>query len=277
MLLKIASVMVAATLSAGVLCGAPAPAAAASVPIHLLLDGRPASTEVAPMRVQGGSLVPGRPFFEALGLGVEWYPAAQRAGGDAVIALAAGSLAASVNAAGPEVGPLRVDGPPLVPVPVPAAGEAQGAQVDPAAAGATAAVEHRGGTPVAARGEARPLGDQIAATARSFIGGPYLWGGTTPSGFDCSGLVQYVYGHFGIDLPRSSYDQFGGGQPVTRQALQPGDLVFFSTYADGASHVGIYVGNNQFVNAQSSTTGVTLRSLQTAYWGAHYIGARRYR
>ncbi|SDW49873.1 peptidoglycan endopeptidase LytE [Alicyclobacillus hesperidum] len=117
------------------------------------------------------------------------------------------------------------------------------------------------------------LGFTIADYAKTLLGAPYAWGGTSPAGFDCSGLVQYVFAHFGISLPRTSYGQFDAGTPVTQSNLQPGDVVFFDTYGSGASHDGVYIGNNQFVNAAGSA--VQIDSLADPYWGGHYIGARR--
>lgn len=116
-------------------------------------------------------------------------------------------------------------------------------------------------------------GYQVAQYAQNYTGVPYHWGGTSPSGFDCSGLVQYVYAHFGVSLPRTSYDQFSVGTSVSRSNLQPGDIVFFDTYGSGASHDGIYVGNDQFINAASSQ--VEVDSLGSSYWESHYVGARR--
>lgn len=111
----------------------------------------------------------------------------------------------------------------------------------------------------------------IVNTAMQLVGTPYAWGGTTPSGFDCSGFVRYVYGQNGIQLGRTSYDMFNQGTAVTD--LQLGDLVFFATYDSGASHVGIYVGNNSFVS--STDNGVKVDSFSNSYWGPRYIGARR--
>lgn len=99
-------------------------------------------------------------------------------------------------------------------------------------------------------------------------------GGTTPSpGFDCSGYVQYVYRNFGISLSRTSEQQFQNGVPVSQGNLRPGDLVFFHTYSSGASHVGIYVGNNTMIN--SSSGGVSYDDMTDSYWASRYLGARR--
>ncbi|WP_067620294.1 C40 family peptidase [Alicyclobacillus acidiphilus] len=114
----------------------------------------------------------------------------------------------------------------------------------------------------------------IIAFAESFMGTPYVWGGTSPSGFDCSGFTQYVMAHFGVYISRTSEEQFAAGVPVSENDLQPGDLVFFSTYAPGATHVGIYIGNGLMVDSQDM--GVSIDSVFNSYWGPKYIGARRY-
>ncbi len=114
---------------------------------------------------------------------------------------------------------------------------------------------------------------QILSFAAQFLGTPYVWGGTTPSGFDCSGFVQYVYRNNGVSLSRTSEQQFHNGVSVSRSELRPGDLVFFHTYSSGASHVGIYVGNNTMIH--SSSGGVTYDDMANTYYAARYLGARR--
>ena len=119
------------------------------------------------------------------------------------------------------------------------------------------------------------LAQAIIATAKQYLGVPYLWGGTTPAGFDCSGLVQYVYRKHGIQLNRTCATQYPQGTYVAKSDLLPGDLVFFSnTYQSGISHVGIYIGNGQFLHA-SSSQGVTISYLSNSYWSSHYHGAKR--
>jgi cell wall-associated NlpC family hydrolase len=117
--------------------------------------------------------------------------------------------------------------------------------------------------------------DKIIATAKKYIGVPYVWGGESPSGFDCSGFVQYVFKVHGISLNRTTETQYKHGSYVSKSNLKPGDLVFFqNTYRAGISHVGIYIGNGQFIHA-SSSKGVTISNLSSSYYTSHYYGARR--
>lgn len=114
----------------------------------------------------------------------------------------------------------------------------------------------------------------ILTNAESYEGVPYVFGGTTPSGFDCSGYVRYVFAKSGISLPRMADEQYNVGTTVAKRNLQPGDLVFFQTYEPGVSHSGIYIGGGKFISATSSR-GVAIADLNDDYWGARYIGAKR--
>jgi peptidoglycan DL-endopeptidase CwlO len=115
---------------------------------------------------------------------------------------------------------------------------------------------------------------QIISKAKEFLGVPYIWGGTTPAGFDCSGFTRYVFASQGTTLPRVSVDQYGVGTSVAFQDLVPGDLVFFNlSSGKQIDHVGIYVGNNEFISATSSK-GIAIYSF-TPYWANTYVGARR--
>lgn len=106
------------------------------------------------------------------------------------------------------------------------------------------------------------------------VGTPYLYGGTTVDGFDCSGFILYVFNKFKLDLPRTSAMQAKQGEAVAKEDLRPGDLVFFNTSGRGISHAGIYVGNNQFAHS-SSSKGVRISSLSEKYYKTKYVSARR--
>jgi len=114
----------------------------------------------------------------------------------------------------------------------------------------------------------------VTSTALRYIGAPYLWAGTGIGGFDCSGLIYRVFQKLHRDVPRTADAQYFAGSPVSRDALQPGDLVFFSTYTAGVSHVGIYIGNDRFVHA-SPRFGVSIARLSNCYFVNRYVGARR--
>jgi cell wall-associated NlpC family hydrolase len=126
--------------------------------------------------------------------------------------------------------------------------------------------------------EAPPLltrTSSLLTTALGLRGTPYLNGGVDPRGFDCSGFVRYVFAQVGQQLPREVRDQFTVGTPVRREDVQPGDLVFFETVSAGASHVGIALGNDEFVHAPSSRGVVRTERYTISYWASRWVGARR--
>ncbi|WP_082220414.1 C40 family peptidase [Domibacillus robiginosus] len=124
--------------------------------------------------------------------------------------------------------------------------------------------------------EAASVGESIVTYGKKFMGVPYVFGGTTPRGFDCSGFTQYIYKNAaGISLPRTAEQQYNVGTAVSKSNLEVGDLVFFkNTYKAGISHVGVYAGGNMVLNATSSQ-GIALVSLSNSYWGPKYAGAKR--
>lgn len=138
----------------------------------------------------------------------------------------------------------------------------------PAAPGVPAAAP----VPVATSG--RDMGYVVTGTALALRGVPYRNGGHDPSGFDCSGFVSYVFGQNGLPLPRTVSELYRAGRQVNG-AIEPGDLVFFSTVAPGASHVGIAIGGDEFVHAPSSTGEVRVERLGATYWSTRFVGARR--
>jgi cell wall-associated NlpC family hydrolase len=115
----------------------------------------------------------------------------------------------------------------------------------------------------------------LVGTALDLRGSPYRDGGSDPRGFDCSGFTQYVFARHGVAIPRATRDQFKLGKTVDSDDLEPGDLLFFTTTAPGASHVGIAVGTDQFVHAPSSSGVVRVERLTSGYWSQRFIGAKR--
>jgi cell wall-associated NlpC family hydrolase len=126
--------------------------------------------------------------------------------------------------------------------------------------------------PVRKLQQSTAFGLRVVRYARKFLGTPYVYGGSSPHGFDCSGFVRFVYAHFGVSLPHSSYAQFGDGHRVSRRSLRPGDLVFF----DGLGHVGLYVGNGRFIHAPHTGTRVRIQTLG-GWYSSRFVGARRLR
>jgi len=139
----------------------------------------------------------------------------------------------------------------------------------------TTPVRHRGGVERFAGGilaRTSKMARSLTSSALRFLGVPYVFGGTSTSGFDCSGFVQHVFAMLGVGLPRTADAQYDVGKPAVG-GPRPGDLVFFDTYG-GVSHVGIYLGKGQFVHA-SSSHGVMVSHLSDTYWAARYVGAKR--
>ncbi|HZT12810.1 MAG TPA: C40 family peptidase [Candidatus Baltobacteraceae bacterium] len=117
------------------------------------------------------------------------------------------------------------------------------------------------------------IAKNLTRDALRFLGTPYVFGGTSSSGFDCSGFVQHVFAMLGVAVPRTADAQYYAGRR-TKGGMRAGDLVFFQTYEPGPSHVGIYLGNGKFVHA-SSSHGVMVSSLSDSYWAERYLGAKR--
>jgi murein DD-endopeptidase len=113
------------------------------------------------------------------------------------------------------------------------------------------------------------------AIAAGMIGSPYRYGGETPKGFDCSGLVYYAFRKAGIEVPRTTHEQFKQSHPVSLSHLEPGDLLFFKLNRHKVSHVGIYAGEGRFVHAPSNGKQVSYAELQDPYWKRRLKGARR--
>jgi len=117
---------------------------------------------------------------------------------------------------------------------------------------------------------------RVVAIAQGLLGQRVVWGGASPSqGFDCSGLVQYVFRQAGVALPRTADLQFLEGMTVPVTALQPGDLVYYTTYEPGASHVGIYIGRGKFIHTSYSRGTVAIADMNDAYFVQRYYGAKR--
>ena len=123
---------------------------------------------------------------------------------------------------------------------------------------------------------ANSIAGGVVGTAMNYVGSRYVFGGTTPRGFDCSGFVYYVFNKAGLGMGRSMSSELASGTHISSSQLQPGDLVYFSnTYQRGISHIGIYIGNGKMVHAGDESSGVTVSDLWSSYWAAHYTGAVR--
>lgn len=122
----------------------------------------------------------------------------------------------------------------------------------------------------------RSIVDRLIDFAKSFLGTRYVYGGSSPKGFDCSGFVSYVFSNFGFSLPRTADEQANVGDTVTRDSLEKGDLVFFRTLGSSIiNHVGIYIGDGQFIHASSGAGKVIISPLNEGYYLSHYVKAKR--
>jgi len=192
-----------------------------------------------------------------------------------VILLLAGSFAACASSGAvytPRPFPIPGGGGGSTAIPAPADPSAPPVAANPPAA---PAVPPPGRSNPVMPGNGTADGYALSGTALSLRGAPYRNGGGDPAGFDCSGFVRYVYEQHGVAMPRQVRDQFRVGKTIDRQQLEPGDLVFFSTVAPGASHVGIVIGGDQFIHAPSEKGVVRVESLTQQYWASRFIGAKR--
>ena len=123
--------------------------------------------------------------------------------------------------------------------------------------------------------EEEKIEDVLISNAKTHIGSPYLFGGTSHEGFDCSGFSQIVFKDTGIDIPRTTGEQYKIGTVIKKNDLQKGDLVFFETVKKGPSHLGIYIGDNKLIHSSSSLRVAISNLNDPYYWGPRYLGARR--
>lgn len=247
--------------------------------IRTVLDGRELTFEVQPVVENDRTLVPLRGILEPVGATIGWDDKTQTVtatlNGTEVKAVI-GDSNALVNgeAVALEVAPRIVGDRTLIPLRFFAESLGFAVKWD----GETRTVFLESGQTRASRdgSTAARTAATVLEVARKQVGAPYAWGGTSPAtGFDCSGFIYYLASQVGLDVPRDSYALFSYGMPVKREELRAGDLVFFTTYAEGPSHVGVYDGQGSFIHSQSEDTGVKVTSLSADWWAPRYLGARR--
>lgn len=265
-----------------VVCCAVVPhqAEAAETP-RTYLNGREIAFDVDPYIISGTTLVPIRGVMTPFGATFEWNQATQTAvvtRGSTTLTLTNGSATAKVNGVAEALPQAVRSQSGRLMIPIRFVAETFGLTVSWNAAAGSIDISDSSRATVAAadRGDVvRDQSERAVALAKSLIGKPYRYGGTTLAGFDCSGFVMYVAGQVGAWLPRTSYEQFSVGTAVTRANLLPGDLVFFEANGPGASHVGLYIGNGTIVHAENESTGVKTTLLSNPWWSPKYLGARR--
>lgn len=269
-------------LGAATFCFTLAPQVAlAAEPIHTVLDGHELSFPIAPVIENDRTLVPARGLIEALGGTVKWDQPTRTVSatlGSTTVAAVIGSTTAQVNGKSVQLQvPPRIEGEGHTFIPLRFFVENLGLLVSWDGDTRTIFIDSRNAPTVSRDGSTvSRTGATVVAEARKLVGMPYSWGGTSPeTGFDCSGLVWYVGNKFGVDLPRTSQEMFDVGTAISRENLQAGDLVFFTTYAPGPSHVGIYDGQGGFIHSQNAETGVKVTQLASEWWASRYLGARR--
>lgn len=252
----------------------------AAQPVTTYVDGRPLIfTDLQPFIQEERTLIPMRGFLEALGATVAWDEPTQTAIatlGTTEVRATIGSQTATINGQ-----PAALDVPAQIisdrtVIPLRFFAESLGLTVgwDQDLSAVTVLTTERPAPP--SRAAAGRQGAALTEAARQYLGYGYAWGGISPdTGFDCSGFIYYLTGQLGLTSPRTSQEQFQMGIPVESADLIAGDLVFFTTYEAGPSHVGIYDGSGSFIHAQSADTGVRSTAMDNPWWAARYLGARR--
>lgn len=248
--------------------------ARAQEPIRTFLNQAELRFSVAPQIISGRLLIPAREYLEAMGATIAWDGSARRVtvvAGERVVLFTIGEKEAMVNSQ-----PVLLDVPPVIYsertlVPLRFLAEALGAAVhyDAQKSRVDVAFDLN---PNSIAQDASVT--ELLAAARALLGKPYLWGGTTPEGFDSSGFVQYAFKQVGVSLPRTSFEQATAGSRVTGP-LQPGDILVYSTYTAGASHTGIYSGDGQWIHNPNESTGVVISPIDVPYWTSRFLFARR--
>ncbi|HEY3364121.1 MAG TPA: stalk domain-containing protein [Symbiobacteriaceae bacterium] len=276
----IAVAVAAAVLAPGAALAAGPVATPPAAPIKTVLDGHELVFAPPPVIANDRTLVPMRGLLEALGAKVAWDQSARMVTanlGSTEIKAVIGDPKATVNGRTVtlDVAPAIVADRTLVPLRFFA--ENLGMAVAWNGETRTITIDSKRGE-LASRdgGTFNRRAATAALLAKKQVGLPYSWGGTSPeTGFDCSGLVTYIGEQVGVDVPRTSQELFKFGVAVAKADLAPGDLVFFTTYEPGPSHVGIYVGDGLFVHAETPEAGVKTTALAKEWWVSRYLGARR--
>lgn len=274
-------------IGGAVLAFALSPGVARAESVQVVLDGSPLLFDVPPVIEQNVTMVPVRAVLTPLGTSFSWNQDSQTVGaslGTTEIQAKVGSPTALINDR-----PVHLAMPVMLKegramIPLRFFAEELGFVVDWDGASRTVFLSRSGSaggreparTETTSRTADRRIGDLVLSQAQESLGLPYAWGGTSPAtGFDCSGFIIYLAGQVGVEVPRTSYEQYSVGISVEQADLAVGDLVFFTTYDAGASHVGVYDGAGGFIHAQSPEVGVVRTQMSNPWWSSRYLGARR--